>query len=53
MGSKRVIVWTDWMADVPEQRSACNRAHLLSEACVLLFSRHLEGLSIYTISMSS
>ena len=53
MGSGRGIGWTDWMADAPEERNACYRALLPGEACVLLFSRHLEDLSIYTISVSS
>ena len=46
IGSGRGIGWTDWMADAPEERNACNRALLLGETCVLLFSRHLEDLSI-------
>ena len=41
------------MADAPEERNACNRALLLGKASLLLFFRHREYLSIYTISMSS
>ena len=53
MASGRGMGWTDLIADVPEERNACNRALSLGEARVLLLFRRREGLSISTISMSS